>query len=416
MKKFFVILGVLVFFFSTVSTLIAGGIDNKGNLSTEYIRTLNRNAATDSADAVAYNPAGVVKMEDGLFLNASGQYALKTYTNTIGGIEYASDVPSIVPSVFGLYKKDKWAGFAALTIPCGGGKVRYENGNATTFALGQGFIGGANAYLASQGLPPLYDTLRSQKLEADSVYYGFTMGGAYALNDMFSFSLGLRYIDAEKSAKGEVGIGASSGMAPDQAARIKYEETADGFGGIIGINFSPTKDLNIGLRYETKTSLDFETDVKRDDLGYFVDGSKARRDLPALLGLGAAYHIMPNLKVEASYVYYFNEDANWEGDEDNVDNGYDVGIAFEYGFTPKLRGSVGYLYTESGIEADYMSPEAPELDADSVAVGFAYSLDPALDLNFGASRTFYKDETTSTGMKLEKDVTLISFGIQCKFM
>jgi len=137
MKKFFVILGVLVFFFSTVSTLIAGGIDNKGNLSTEYIRTLNRNAATDSADAVAYNPAGVVKMEDGLFLNASGQYALKTYTNTIGGI-----VPSIIPSVFGLYKKDKWAGFAAFTIPCGGGEVEYDNGNATSFALGQGFIGG----------------------------------------------------------------------------------------------------------------------------------------------------------------------------------------------------------------------------------------------------------------------------------
>jgi long-chain fatty acid transport protein len=132
----------LVFFFSTVSTLIAGGIDNKGNLSAEYIRTLNRNAATDSADAVVYNPAGVVKMEHGLFLNASGQYALKTYTNTIGGTEYASDVPSIIPSVFGLYKKDKWAGFAAFTIPCGGGEVEYDNGNATSFALGQGFIGG----------------------------------------------------------------------------------------------------------------------------------------------------------------------------------------------------------------------------------------------------------------------------------
>jgi len=162
-------------------------------------------------------------------------------------------------------------------------------------------LGGANASLASQGLPPLYDTLRSQKLEANSIYYGFTMGGAYALNDMFSFSLGLmfsfslglRYIDAEKSAKGEVGIGASSGLAPDQPAKkIKYEETADGFGGIIGINLSPTKDFNIGLRYETKTSLDFERDVKTDDLGIFVDGSKARRDLPALLGLGQAMYII----------------------------------------------------------------------------------------------------------------------------
>jgi len=63
-----------------------------------------------------------------------------------------------------------------------------------------------------------------------------------------------------------------------------------------------------------------------------------------------------------------------------------------------------------------MSPEAPELDANSVSAGFAYTFNPAFDLNFGASRTFYKDETTTTGIKLEKEVTLISFGIQYKFM
>ena len=43
----------------------------------------------------------------------------------------------------------------------------------------------------------------------------------------------------------------------------------------------------------------------------------------------------------------------------DVDNGYDLGIAFEYTFNPKLKGSIGYLHTDTGIDAEYMLPEAP---------------------------------------------------------
>ena len=48
-----------------VSTLWASGIDNKTNWSVDYLRSLNRNAATDYADIVAYNPAGKTLMDDG---------------------------------------------------------------------------------------------------------------------------------------------------------------------------------------------------------------------------------------------------------------------------------------------------------------------------------------------------------------
>ena len=64
MKK--VLYSVAGLFLSTalVSTAYGGGIDNKTNWSAEYIRTLNRNAATDFADIAAYNPAGTVKLQD----------------------------------------------------------------------------------------------------------------------------------------------------------------------------------------------------------------------------------------------------------------------------------------------------------------------------------------------------------------
>ena len=61
--------------------LYAGGIINKQNLSADYIRTLNRNAATDMADAAAYNPAGTAMMEDGLYVKADAIYFWKDYSN-----------------------------------------------------------------------------------------------------------------------------------------------------------------------------------------------------------------------------------------------------------------------------------------------------------------------------------------------
>ncbi len=140
MKKLLIILFLSGLVLLSSSPLIAGGITNKQNFSTEYLRTSSRNATTDSADAAVFNPAGVTKMEDGFYLNTGAFYAFKDYSNTIGGIEYKSDEPSIVPSMIGVYKKGNWAAFGAVTIPAGGGKVIYNNGNATTLGTGMVII------------------------------------------------------------------------------------------------------------------------------------------------------------------------------------------------------------------------------------------------------------------------------------
>ena len=119
--------------------------------------------------------------------------------------------------------------------------------------------------------------------------------------------------------------------------------------------------------------------------------------------------------------YYLNDAADWDdnpaaaGDQTKKDNGYDLGIAIEYTFMPQLKGSVGYMFTETGIDEDDMSFEAPELDAHTVGAGLAYEARPGLNLNFGILKTFYQDETTSTGVKLKKDVIIVALGVQYKF-
>ncbi len=404
--------------FLLTAPLLAGGIDNKHNFSAEYIRTLNRNAAVDSADAVVYNPAGVMQMENGFYLNFTGQYAAKDYSNTFGGMEYDSDTPDIVPSLFALYKKDKWAGFAAFTIPVGGGAVEYEKGSATTTALATSIIAGS---LGAYTFPIL-----GQFMEGESYYYGLTVGGAYAINDMVSVSLGLRYSDANIERSGYARI-TGAGPPPDRTFRIDYEETGDGICGIIGLNLKLSGRFNIGIRYETSTSLTLETKESIDDPGIIANGSKRERDIPGILGLGLGFQVTPKLYATATYTLYQNGGADWDdiaisgGNEALKKNGYDIGLAFEYAFRPTLRGSFGVLYTETGIEPDNMSKEAPELDAVTVAGGIAYDVSQRMTLNFGVLKTFYQDETTTiaplipTPVKLEKDVMILSAGIQYRF-
>jgi long-chain fatty acid transport protein len=402
MKKILVVLCVAGFIVSLASPLMAGGIINKQNLSSEYLRTFSRNAATDAADVTVYNPAGVMKMENGCYGNLGLFYAQKKYNDKIAsGLDpgdYDSDEPSIVPGLFLLHKQDKWAGFFALTIPGGGGKVDYKDGSSTTYAFTVGAV--------------------PSSLEAESVYKGYTIGGAYAVNDMVSVAAGLRFVDAFKEATAEV---------PLAGETIDYEQTADGWGGFLGVNYSPREDLNFGFRFETATKLDFEWDIKQDTTGLYspLDGSKEREDLPGLIGLGVAYKVKPNLKLDVSLTYYLEKNAKFEDGSRLEDEGdsWDLAISAEYTFNPQLRGSVGYMLTKTGIDPDNMLPENPELGANSICAGVAWEPKENMTLNFAMLNTFYVSDSgtfdtpplTPVDVEYEKNVFGVAFGIEYKF-
>jgi long-chain fatty acid transport protein len=414
MKAFIVFVFVACTLFCVTSPLQAGGIDNKTNYSADYIRSLNRNAATDSADAVIYNPAGVMKMEDGMYLKLDLQYtAIKESTNRFSGMEFESDKTDIVPAVFALYKKDRWSAFGAFSIPAGGGSIEFEQGNATTTGIGMELI---------PNFMGAYDTISDQYLEGKSVYYGYTVGGAYAFSDMCSVSLAARYINAEKDGNGFVTL---SGLYPDSTFAVDYEQDDGGLGFILGLNFTPSEEWNIGVRYESKTGLDLEYTVNKDDVDPLTPdpggilpptGFVENRDLPAIVGLGVAYTVSPNIRLEADLTYYLNDDADWSDPRfRDVDNGYDLGIALEYTFSPELKGSVGYLLTQTGLDPDGLLPEYPELDAHTIAAGVAYEFNSSWTSNVGLAKIFYGDETTSSGITLEKDVMLLGASVQYRF-
>ncbi len=443
MKKSLVALGVWILLCATVSPLSAGGIINKSNLSADYFRSLTRHASTDAADIIPFNPAGVMKMENGIYTKLDILYINKDYGNNVpssfgvpGGFgDLSSDEPSIVPGFFAVYKEDKWAGFFAVTVPGGGGKVDFSDGDARTALLGGGVLAQAN----QAGFGVIYTGIGSMSLEADSYAIGYTLGGAYEINDMFSVAGGIRYITAKQKFDGQVtpiknsaNPASASPLFRDQF-KVELTRDATGLGYFLGLNVTPNEKLNLGFLYQSNTDLDYDSDVSRDDIGVtpligWADGTKEREDLPGILALGVSYMLTPKLRGEIDYTRYLESAADLENARFNepgeVGDSWEVGLSLTYTFNPQWRASIGYLHTDIvGIEPDQMLVESPELDASTIGLGGVYSPTDRWDITFSYTNVTYdsvktKDQTFNrapSGTELEKAVTAFSVGFQYRF-
>lgn len=423
MKKFRLLLTAMILL---VTSGLYAQIVNFTNMSAEWQRTGNRNAAIDAADIVFYNPAGLTKLSDGLHVNISNQTVIRFPEHTAdysgwgagdGKETFSHDgIDWFLPNAYLAYKQNNWAVFTGFCIPAGGGTANYPDGSFTTEMLA-----------AAAGLPDIAD----QSLEASSMYLSGILGGSYAINDMFSFSVGVRYIHAKNTIEGEI-TSAGAGMT----LKEKMDETADGFGAVIGLNITPLPALNIGIRYETVTKLEFETNESADDLTLFTDGEKNRNDLPAAFAIGASYAVTTDLTLEADFSYYFQKQADWGKDDsgtidyaEEAGDSYCAGIAAIYKVNPVITVSGGITYTDfmwKDEEAYYTKLGAYEvLYSDNIAflIGGAYEVTQGVKINLAYNYTWWKSEELdynngvlpAISVKTKNATHVITVGADCTF-
>jgi len=138
---------LLTFVAGTLITgsVLAGGLVTNTNQSAAWVRLPSRNASTN-ADAVYYNPAGLMKLPNGLHLSLSNQSVFQTReidnnyagpataTSPNGGYGlnshvYKGTVTALAfPSIYAAYKMDKFAISLGFNPIGGGGGAEYKAG------------------------------------------------------------------------------------------------------------------------------------------------------------------------------------------------------------------------------------------------------------------------------------------------
>ena len=382
-------------------------MDNLPNLSAEWMRTAARNASTDAADAVVYNPAGITKLPNGFHINFSNQTLFRNPSHSYdlgigqGTKTYSQDGSDpFIPNLYMAFKKNNWAINAGVFIAGGGATMNYPTGSITTDLIG------LQALMSTGGA---YSEVKTPSLKASSMYLTTTVGGTIQMSKNIGFSTSIRYVSAKNTANAGMTLTSSPFDLDDMPLALETEETASGMGFVLGLNISATEKLNISTRYESQVNLDFKTKQIKDDFGASVEGELNRRDLPAVLAFGVGYNFNDKFSAFADYNYYFQKKADWgrsdaitkdqpwsvmAGDASTVAGGV------QYKISPMFTGSFGAGYTnyawkdKPGYYAHLGTYEVMQDDNYNLNTGFAVKASNAIKVNVGYMHTFWaKDQS-----------------------
>ena len=178
--------------------------------------------------------------------------------------------------------------------------------------------------------------------------------------------------------------------------RIEVKQTGLGIAPIIGLNFN-YEGLNIGARYEFRTAIRVKNTTKANDSGMeqFADGAKVANDLPAVLGIGASYRILPTLTAAVSYNHFFEKQAKMAGDKQKAlehnTNEYLFGL--EWNALNWLDVSGGVQLTRKGVSDAYQSNIHFDMSSTSYGLGVGLHLTKEAQLNLAYMISSYRDYT-----------------------
>lgn len=355
----------------------------------------------------------------------------------------------VLPSAFWAYKRGQWTVGGHFGVAGGGGRSSFTEGLPSfeanvavlPFALNQA------AQQTGAPIPQATQYKYDSQLSGGQFIFSGTVGTAYRINKNWSVYAGLRANFAQNMYEGHLRniqvnlggnmvalspflaeqaqrakAGAAQATAAGQAERAKQlavlaataeqyaAATADksvdvcqsGFGltPIIGVNYS-VGDFHFAAKYEFQTKITVENVTSKNDfrLPAYEDKVKSGNDMPALLSLGMSYKVLPDLKLSAGYIHYFDKDARMAGDKQKALKGgtHEWQAGAEYDLNERLMLSAGVQITNYGQSEAFQSDLSFHNDSYSVGMGLRYLLTKNIKLNvaylFSQYEKFAKGET-----------------------
>jgi long-chain fatty acid transport protein len=226
-------------------SLLAGGLVTNTNQSASWVRLPSRNASTE-VDAAYFNPAGLMKLDNGFHISLSNQTIFQSreignsYKGPLGlfGLNdpiYKGNVSApLFPSIFAVYKMDKLA-FSVGFVPVGGGGGAEFDKGLPSFEMS------ASDLVPSLASAPYNATgyRLNVYFKGSSIFLGYQGAISYKINDLISVAAGARYVTAKNTYKGylkDIEVNLASGWTrADLIMAGIAGSAADGGDGLQGI-------------------------------------------------------------------------------------------------------------------------------------------------------------------------------------
>ncbi|MEE1476170.1 OmpP1/FadL family transporter [Fusobacterium sp.] len=435
-------LGILAIAALLSTGAYAASIDHIQTYTPEYLGNQSQNGMINKS-SVYYNPAGLVHLDNGTYFHIGAQLAVGHEKMDYNGKEYKADLLQYIPTLALYSVRDERTIFWTFGGLGGGGDLEYKDGVPGEIVASHILNDLAHRLSATPGLDQNLSNLlknanfidKGSSAEGKSLYGQTTIGRAWKVNDKLSMSIAGRAVLGMKKLKGDINLGLEGSNLLDKSAHIDSDRTAWGLGAQIGFNYKATDRLNLAMRYDSRVKLNFKAsgDEKKVDLKFgsinlgefgfsdfyseYTPGTKTRRDLPAILALGASYKVTDRWTTAISGNYYFNKDAKMDrtkaspilekfGIKDikaEYDNGWEIALGNEYKLNEKwtLLGSVNYAHTGAKVSS-YDDIEFA-LDSVTVGAGVKYVPTDCDEWVFTVCHFFYDQESGHYGDKYPQD-------------
>lgn len=286
------------------------------------------------------------------------------------------------------------------------------------------------------GFSPAYGNITGYKYDFNSKGLAYTpsfgFGMTFEVNKVMSVYTGLRYVINNVSAKGSFknltinnpdrggdidpkdylenfyqteqnnfdvldkfifGLSNDLFQAFDTDRDIDVKQIGHGVTPMMGLNLSYKDKLNFGMKVEFTTKLLLKTKVTDGkDGGIYEDGSKIHSDLPGYYTVGLRYNVNKKFNCSVGHRYFFSRSANLNGRENEIKkNYYEITCGVEYIPVKKFKISGGATYNQMKVNDIYQNEVNSYNPGITIATGFAYQINPMIEVECGYLHTFYKE-------------------------
>jgi long-chain fatty acid transport protein len=427
MKKIVTSLAVAL----AATSAFAGGLLTTTSQNAHYLRFFSQDADINLTSLYA-NPAGQAFLNKGWHISASAMTAMQSrninstlplfaknadgLTKVDGSRDYEGDAfAPIIPSFDVAYVQDKWSVSAHFGVVAGGGTCEFENG--------LGVLEGVAAEMAYKNGASAYSL--DSYLKGKQNYFGFQIGATYKILDNLSAYAGVRGVFASCAYEGylknlnfkfvtpagTMDVNPLQQVDPaNEGVVLDCSQSDFGVTPILGIHYTPIKGLDIAAKYEfrTRVGLNNETTFSTAAqalgqmnpkaaafLDQYADGKEIRNDIPALLTVGAQYRPIENLKIAASWHYFFDKSTVKYGDRQNLIDGNTMEFlaGVEWKFCKWVAASASWQNTIYDLSDAYLNDVDFTMTNHSLGLGVRIYPCKLLNIDLGYMHTFYQDRT-----------------------